>query len=38
MNAVTHGRLPGRDFRLALAPHRHGIRVEVTDTRPERLP
>jgi anti-sigma regulatory factor (Ser/Thr protein kinase) len=37
-NAVTHGRLPGRDFRLSLVRHRRGIRVEVTDTRPERLP
>ncbi|MEU9097414.1 ATP-binding protein [Streptomyces sp. NPDC048361] len=37
-NAVRHGSLPGRDFRLALllAPDR--FRVEVTDTRPERLP
>lgn len=39
-NAVTHGRLPGRDFRLALLllPERGVVRVEVTDTRPERLP
>lgn len=28
----------GRDFRLSLARHRHGIRIEVTDSRPERLP
>lgn len=37
-NVVRHGSLPGRDFRLAqlLLPDR--FRVEVTDTRPERLP
>ncbi|MGW1162061.1 ATP-binding protein [Streptomyces sp. NPDC002519] len=38
-NAITHGSLPGRDFRLKLlllpAP---AVRIEVTDTRPERLP
>ena len=34
-NAVTHGRVPGRDFRLslALAAARDLVRVEVTDTR-----
>ncbi|MFH0241800.1 ATP-binding protein [Streptomyces sp. HK10] len=54
-NAVTHGSLPGRDFRLTLllpsepavhepAPHEPTpsepavMRIEVTDTRPERLP
>ncbi|MFP8884143.1 ATP-binding protein [Streptomyces mangrovi] len=54
-NAVTHGSLPGRDFRLTLLlPHEPAvpesasheptlsepavIRIEVTDTRPERLP
>lgn len=39
-NAVTHGRLPGRDFRLTLLhlPEHGVVRVEVTDTRPERLP
>ncbi|MFP8963050.1 ATP-binding protein [Streptomyces nanhaiensis] len=54
-NAVTHGSLPGRDFRLTLLlpsePVPHGstvrepaahepavMRIEVTDTRPERLP
>lgn len=64
-NAVTHGSLPGRDFRLTLLlpsepvvhepaspeptpseptpsePAAHGpavMRIEVTDTRPERLP
>ncbi|MFE4053677.1 ATP-binding protein [Streptomyces sp. YIM B13518] len=39
-NAVTHGRTPGRDFRLTLLllPEHGVVRVEVTDTRPERLP
>ncbi|MER5850236.1 ATP-binding protein [Streptomyces sp. NPDC002012] len=37
-NAITHGRLPGRDFRLTLLLLPHAVRVEVTDTRPERLP
>jgi anti-sigma regulatory factor (Ser/Thr protein kinase) len=37
-NAVTHGRLPGRDFRLSLLRLQENIRVEVTDARPERLP
>ncbi|SDG26940.1 ATP-binding protein [Streptomyces griseoaurantiacus] len=39
-NAVTHGRTPGRDFRLTLLhlPERGVVRVEVTDTRPGRLP
>ncbi|WP_217166985.1 ATP-binding protein [Streptomyces sp. AC512_CC834] len=39
-NAITHGRTPGRDFRLTLLlPPEHGVvRVEVTDTRPGRLP
>ncbi|MER5634028.1 ATP-binding protein [Streptomyces nitrosporeus] len=38
-NATVHGRVPGRDFRLRLAV-RHGelLRIEVTDTRSERLP
>lgn len=38
-NAVLHGRVPGRGFRLGLfvvAPAT--LRVEVTDTRGERLP
>ncbi|MFH8826204.1 ATP-binding protein [Streptomyces sp. NPDC017859] len=34
---MTHGRLPGRDFRLALGLLPHAVRIEVTDTRPERL-
>ncbi|WP_328885596.1 ATP-binding protein [Streptomyces sp. NBC_00316] len=37
-NAITHGRLPGRDFRLSLARLPGGVRIEVADTRPERLP
>ncbi|MGW0474155.1 ATP-binding protein [Streptomyces coeruleorubidus] len=37
-NAVRHGSLPGRDFRLTLLLLPHGFRIEVTDTRPERLP
>lgn len=36
-NVITHGRLPGRDFRLALRLLPHAVRIEVTDTRPERL-
>ncbi|MFJ9039089.1 ATP-binding protein [Streptomyces sp. NPDC102406] len=37
-NAVRHGSLPGRDFRLTLRLLPAGFRVEVTDTQPERLP
>lgn len=37
-NAITHGRLPGRDFRLTLRLLARSVRIEVTDTRPERLP
>lgn len=37
-NAVRHGSLPGRDFRLTLRLLASGFRVEVTDTRPECLP
>lgn len=37
-NAVAHGRVPGRDFRLRLLLLPHVLRIEVTDTRPERLP
>lgn len=41
-NAVTHGhgRLPGRDFRLGLLLDPAGgfVRVEVTDTRDDRMP
>lgn len=37
-NATTHGRVPGRDFRLALRVIGDVLRIEVTDTRGERLP
>ncbi|MFC5015286.1 ATP-binding protein [Streptomyces lienomycini] len=39
-NAVTHGRVPGRDFRLCLSLDvvERLVRVEVTDTRDERMP
>ncbi|MFF2774701.1 ATP-binding protein [Streptomyces sp. NPDC058052] len=38
-NAVTHGRVPGRDCELALlyAPGLH-LRIDVSDTRGERRP
>jgi anti-sigma regulatory factor (Ser/Thr protein kinase) len=36
-NAITHGHLPGRNFRLALLLLPPAVRIEVTDTRPERL-
>lgn len=38
VNAVTHGRVPGRDFRLACYVVNHTLRIEVTDTRCDRLP
>jgi len=39
-NAVRHGRVPGRDFRLRLTLQAEAdvIRIEVSDTRDERLP
>ncbi|WP_405880320.1 ATP-binding protein [Streptomyces sp. NBC_01384] len=37
-NAATHGRLPGRDFRLALHATTDVLRIEVTDTRGDDLP
>ncbi|AXL92322.1 hypothetical protein C4J65_31580 [Streptomyces sp. CB09001] len=39
-NAITHGRNPGRDFRLTLLHlTEHGVvRIEMTDTRPGYLP
>lgn len=39
-NAVTHGRVPGRDFRprLSTDPAAGLVRVEVTDTRDDRMP
>jgi anti-sigma regulatory factor (Ser/Thr protein kinase) len=37
-NAVTHGRVPGRDFelRLALLPDKDTLRIEVSDARGDR--
>ncbi|MFE7567901.1 ATP-binding protein [Streptomyces sp. NPDC057539] len=37
-NAVTHGRTPGRDFEVRLALSSAVVRIEVLDTRPDRLP
>ncbi|MEU6536857.1 ATP-binding protein [Streptomyces sp. NPDC047000] len=37
-NAVTHGRVPGRDFHLRLSLAPEVIRVEVSDARTERQP
>ncbi|MDI3402424.1 ATP-binding protein [Streptomyces cavernicola] len=37
-NAVRHGRVPGRDFRLRLAAHTNAVRTEVTDTRGDQEP
>ncbi|WP_328770244.1 ATP-binding protein [Streptomyces sp. NBC_00286] len=37
-NAATHGRVTGRDFRLALLAHAETLRIEVTDTRGDNLP
>lgn len=38
-NAVQHGRVPGRDFRLRLALDDAGrLRIEVADARFDRLP
>ncbi|WP_031102560.1 ATP-binding protein [Streptomyces sp. NRRL S-146] len=37
-NAATHGRAPGRDFRLLLYVVAGTLRIEVTDTRADRLP
>ncbi|MEW2414255.1 ATP-binding protein [Streptomyces sp. NPDC046866] len=38
VNAVAHGRVAGRDFRLELAVRGDTLRVEVADTRVDRLP
>lgn len=38
VNAATHGRVPGRDFRLTLYVVGDTVRIEVTDTRGDRLP
>lgn len=37
-NAVTHGRVPGRDFELQLSLVTGALRIEVTDTQAERRP
>ncbi|MDF3142679.1 MULTISPECIES: ATP-binding protein [unclassified Streptomyces] len=37
-NAVTHGRVPGRDFELRLSLPTGSIRIEVSDTRTEPRP
>jgi anti-sigma regulatory factor (Ser/Thr protein kinase) len=37
-NAVTHGRVPGRDFELRLTRTPGALRIEVSDTRGERRP
>ncbi|WP_349775401.1 ATP-binding protein [Streptomyces vilmorinianum] len=37
-NAVRHGHVPGRDFRLRLLLAANTLRIEVIDTRTERQP
>ncbi|WP_405701411.1 ATP-binding protein [Streptomyces sp. NBC_00069] len=37
-NAITHGRVPGRDFKLALTVTPDTLLIEVTDTRGDRIP
>ncbi|MEV6307396.1 ATP-binding protein [Streptomyces sp. NPDC051840] len=37
-NAVRHGHVSGRDFRLRLTAEGTAVRIEVTDTRADRLP
>ncbi|MET9853449.1 ATP-binding protein [Streptomyces sp. NPDC006450] len=37
-NAVTHGRVPGRGFRIGLAVRGGVLRIEVVDTRGDRIP
>ncbi|MEU0834829.1 ATP-binding protein [Streptomyces sp. NPDC005969] len=37
-NAVRHGRVAGRDFRLRLSAEGATLRVEVTDSRGESIP
>lgn len=37
-NAVQHGHVAGRDFRVRLTRGTAAVRVEVTDTRTERVP
>ncbi|MFJ5308666.1 ATP-binding protein [Streptomyces sp. NPDC088350] len=38
VNAATHGRVPGRNFRLTLYVAGGTLRIEVTDTCGDRLP
>ncbi|MFI2260313.1 ATP-binding protein [Streptomyces tubercidicus] len=37
-NAATHGRVPGRDFRIVMSSDADTLRIEVTDVRGDRLP
>lgn len=37
-NAITHGRVPGRDFRLTLYVVADTLRIEVADARGDHLP
>ncbi|MFD5252027.1 ATP-binding protein [Streptomyces bobili] len=37
-NAITHGHTPGRDFEVRLLLSSSHARVEVSDTRPDRIP
>ncbi|MFH9741842.1 ATP-binding protein [Streptomyces roseolus] len=37
-NAVTHGHVPGRDFRVRVVATGAAVRVEVTDTRGDDAP
>ena len=37
-NAVRHGHVPGRDFEIRLAETAELLRIEVSDTRTERVP
>ncbi|MFF4314149.1 ATP-binding protein [Streptomyces sp. NPDC001507] len=38
VNAITHGRVPGRDAELRLSLEAGQVRVEVSDIRGDRLP
>ncbi|APS19730.1 regulatory protein [Streptomyces sp. Tue 6075] len=37
-NAALHGYVPGRDFRITLSVYDDVLRIEVADTRSDRLP
>lgn len=37
-NAVTHGRVPGRDFEVRLSLDAYVLRIDVSDPRGERRP